>query len=68
MKRVIFGLEAFKDGAELTQFVDLTDLFNKQSPAKALAKLAGYVSKSISTTSQALASGTSTAVSSQLTF
>ena len=62
------ALDDFKNGSDITQFVDLTELFNKQSPAKALAKLAGYVSRSISTTSQALSSGTSTAASSQLTF
>lgn len=61
-------LDTFKQTANITQFVDLTELFNKQSPAKALAKLAGFVSQSISTYSQSLASGNSTAASSQLTF
>ena len=62
------ALDEFKTKTNMTQFVDLTELFNKQSPAKALAKLAGYVSRSISTTSQALSTGSSTAASSQLTF
>lgn len=61
-------LDSFKSKANITQFVDMTDLFAKASPEKALAKLAGYISKSISSTSQALASGSSTAASSQLTF
>jgi len=61
-------LDKFKKQAEITQFVDLTDLFTKSSPEGALAKLAGYISKSISSTSQALASGSTTPNSSQLTF
>ena len=61
-------LDNFKTEADITQFVDMTKLFNESNPEKALAKLAGYVSKSISSTSQALSSGTSTAASSQLTF
>ncbi|MFA7218905.1 MAG: hypothetical protein WC119_00065 [Synergistaceae bacterium] len=61
-------LDKFKNTAELDQFVDLTELFNNSSPDKALAKLAGYVSKSISSTSQALASGSSAVSSSLLTF
>lgn len=61
-------LDTFVQDAKITQFVDMTDLFNKQSPDKALAKLAGYISRSISTTSTALASGTSSAVSSKLTI
>lgn len=61
-------LDQFKNDAKIDQFVDLTDLFNNGSPDKALAKLAGYVSKSISSTSQALASGSTTASSSILTF
>jgi len=61
-------LDTFKNDAGITQFVDMTELFSKSSPAKALAKLAGYVSKSISSTSHALASGSSTASSSLLTF
>lgn len=65
---VASALDSFKSKANITQFVDMTELFAKASPEKALAKLAGYISKSISSTSQALASGTSSAVSSQLTF
>lgn len=61
-------LDAFRKDADITQFVDLTELFQKTNPEKALAKLAGYISKSISSTSQALASGTSTVASSKLTF
>jgi len=61
-------LDRFKKEAEIDQFVDLTDLFNKNSPKQALAKLAGWVSRSISTTSKALCTGTSTASSSLLTF
>lgn len=61
-------LDNFKQEAEITQFVDLEDLFNKTSPEGALAKLAGYVSRSISSTSQALASGNSTPMASNLTF
>lgn len=62
------ALDAFAQEAGITQFIDMTDLFAKSSPEKALAKLAGYISKSISSTSQALASGSSTAASSQLTI
>jgi uncharacterized protein YegL len=61
-------LDKFKKDANLDQFVDLTELFAKASPEKALAKLAGYVSQSISSTSQALASGSSAISSSLLTF
>jgi len=61
-------LDDFRKDADITQFVDLTDLFQKTSPEKTLAKLAGYISRSISSTSQALASGTSTVASSKLTF
>lgn len=59
-------LDKFVKDAGITQFIDLTELFKNSSPKKALAKLAGFISKSISSTSQALAHGTSTAASSQL--
>jgi len=59
-------LDDFKTKAGITQFVDITDLFTKTNPAKALAKLAGFISKSVSSTSKALASGSSTAASSKL--
>jgi len=61
-------LEKFKKQANITQFVDLTDLFTKGSPEAALAKLAGYISKSVSSTSQSLGSGTVTPSSSLLTI
>lgn len=61
-------LDDFKRDADLTQFISMTDLFNKTSPAGALAKLAGLISHSISSTSQALASGSSTATSAKLSF
>lgn len=61
-------LDNFVSTVGITQFVDMTDLFTKANPEKALAKLAGYISRSISSTSQALASGSSTAASSQLTI
>lgn len=61
-------LEKFRKQADITQFVDLTDLFTKTSPEAALAKLAGYVSKSVSSTSQSLGSGTATPTSSLLTI
>jgi hypothetical protein len=61
-------LDKFKDAAEINQFVDLTELFSNGSPDKALAKLAGYVSKSISSTSTALAGGSASVSSSLLTF
>jgi uncharacterized protein YegL len=61
-------LDKFKKNAEIDQFVNMTELFNNSSPDKALAKLAGFVSKSISSTSQALASGSTTPSSSLLTF
>lgn len=61
-------LDAFVKDAKITQFVDMTDLFAKASPEKALAKLAGYISRSVSSTSTALASGSSSAVSSKLTI
>jgi uncharacterized protein YegL len=61
-------LDSFKNDAGITQFVDLTELFQKTSPEATLAKLAGYISKSISSTSKSLASGSSSAVSSKLTI
>ena len=61
-------LDNIQKESGITQFVDLTELFAKSDPSKALAKLAGYISKSISSTSQALASGSTTAHSSLLTF
>jgi len=61
-------LDNFKDQAELTQFVDIAELFSKTSPETALAKLAGMVSQSISTTSMALANGVSGPASSIMTF
>lgn len=61
-------LDGFRQEANITQFIDMEDLFRKQSPEKALAKLAGYVSKSISSTSQALASGNSMPANSTLVF
>jgi uncharacterized protein YegL len=61
-------LDKFKKQAEITQFVDMTDLFTKTSPEAALAKLAGYISKSVSSTSQSLGSGTATPTSSLLTI
>ena len=62
------ALDSFKSSANINQFVDMTDLFANAKPEKQLAKLAGFVSRSISSTSQALASGSSSAASSQLTF
>lgn len=61
-------LDNFRQEANITQFVDLEELFRKTSPEGALAKLAGYVSKSISSTSQALASGNSQPATSTLVF
>lgn len=61
-------LDSFKNQTNITQFVDLEELFRKTSPEGALAKLAGYVSKSISSTSQALGTGNSVPTSSVLTF
>ena len=61
-------LDKVKKDANITQFVDMTKLFASQSPAGALAKLAGFVSKSVSTTSQALQSGNSRPTSSVLTI
>ena len=61
-------LDGFRQDANITQFVDLEELFRKTSPEGALAKLAGFVSKSISSTSQALASGNSVPASSNLVF
>lgn len=52
-------LDKFKNDANLTQFVDLEELFAKTSPENALAKLAGYISKSISTASLSLQNGSS---------
>jgi hypothetical protein len=52
-------LDNFKQEADLNQFIDIEELFAKTSPDKALAKLAGYISRSISTTSMALQNGTS---------
>lgn len=60
------ALEHFKNESKITQFVDMTELFKSTSPEKALAKLAGYISRSISTTSVALASGNASATSSRL--
>ena len=61
-------LDSFVNDAKITQFVDMTEMFAKTSPEKALAKLAGLISQSISTTSMALASGSATATSSKLTI
>lgn len=64
-------LDAFVRDAELTQFVDLTALFKDANPEKALGVLAGLISKSVSSTSTSLASGSkgaSAAASSKLTF
>lgn len=61
-------LDRVNSEANLSQFVDLTELFTKASPATALAKIAGFVSKSFSTTSQVLQSGNSNASSSLLTI
>lgn len=61
-------LANFRQEANITQFIDLEELFRKTSPEGALAKLAGYVSKSISSTSQALASGNSQPAASTLTI
>lgn len=61
-------LQRFKNDAGLHQFIDLTDLFQKNNPEKALAKLAGFIEESMSTTSQALQNGSSTASSSLLAF
>lgn len=44
---------------DLEQYISLSELFKKQSPEKALAKLAGWISKSVSLTSQSLATGQS---------
>ena len=64
-------LDRFVADAALTQFVDLTDLFASANPEKALGILAGLISKSVSSTSTSLASGSkgaSAAASSKLTF
>lgn len=61
-------LDGFRTDATIDQFVDMTDLFNESNPATALAKLAGYISRSISTTSMALQNGTSSPASSILLF
>jgi len=50
-------LDNLKDEAELNQFVSMTELFNESNPENALAKLAGYVSQSIVSSSQSLANG-----------
>ena len=62
------ALDRFATEAKLTQLIDLTDLFASAKPGKALAKLAGFITRSISSTSTALASGSSTAASSKLTI
>ena len=62
------ALDKFATEAKLTQLIDLTDLFASAKPAKALAKLANFITRSISSTSTALASGSSTAASSKLTI
>ena len=62
------ALDAFAKDAEITQFEDLTTLFQKLSPEGALAKIAGFVSRSISSTSQSLANGSASPTSSKLTI
>ena len=62
------ALDEFVKDAELTQFEDLTVLFQKLSPEGALAKIAGFVSRSISSTSQSLANGSASPASSKLTI
>ena len=59
-------LDSLKNECDLDQFISMTDLFNESNPENALAKLAGYVSKSIVSSSQSLASGTSSSNSSLL--
>jgi len=61
-------LDALKDTASLDQFVDMTEMFSNSHPENALAKLAGYISRSISTTSMALQNGSSSPASSMLIF
>jgi uncharacterized protein YegL len=61
-------LDRFKNDAQLTQFIDTTELFAKTNPESALAKLAGMISQSISTTSMSLHNGTSGPASSILLF
>jgi hypothetical protein len=46
------SLKLFKDGANISQYVETQD-----ASAKTLAKLAQFVSKSVSAQSQALGSG-----------
>ncbi|HUW48640.1 MAG TPA: vWA domain-containing protein [Patescibacteria group bacterium] len=61
-------LDRFRNEANLTQFMDMEELFNKTSPDTALAKLAGMVSQSISTVSMSLQNGSSSPSSAILTF
>jgi len=65
---VMTYLNDLKTQADLDQFIDISDLFAKTNPEKAMAKLAGFISKSISSTSQALVNGSSSPTSSLLTF
>lgn len=58
-------LNSYMKDVEITQYVDLLKILGESSPENALAKLAGLISKSISTTSQALSSGTPASVAAQ---
>lgn len=50
-------LSVIENSLKLNGHITLTDLFKKESPEQALAKLAGWVSKSISLTSTSLSQG-----------
>jgi len=59
-------LDRFKNDANLDHFLDLEELFANSTPENALAKLTGWISRSISVTSMALQNGNSTPDSSQI--
>lgn len=59
-------LDDFRNKAGLNQFVDMTALFQNGSAENVLAKLAGYISQSISSTSVALQNGNSQPIASAI--
>ncbi len=61
-------LTGFQRDADITQFVDMEAEFKKGDPAKLFGRMGGLISKSISSTSQALKQGTSQPIASTLTF
>lgn len=61
-------LSNFQQATGITQFADMEEEFRKGGAGKAFSRLGGLIVKSVSSTSQALMSGTSQPIISTLTF